>query len=208
MGKRNQSLKKFFSQAKFCGSFNSKNKIQNDESIDEYCFIGRSNVGKSSIINSITNNHSLAKISKTPGRTQTINFFSLKNHLYIVDLPGYGYAKVSKVIQQQLIELINNYLKYHNALKHIFILIDTKVGIKNSDMDIFDLIYNYEKKFSIIGTKIDKSSKSYIEHQKQSILTLMKNYPKSFSEIFFTSSKTYEGIIDVQKQIYQLSQNK
>ena len=208
MVKGNQNLKKFFSQAKFFSSFNSENNIESDKSIYEYCFIGRSNVGKSSIINSLTNNRSLAKISKTPGRTQTINFFSLKNHLYIVDLPGYGYAKVSKVIQQQLRELINNYLKYRNTLKHIFVLIDSKVGIKNSDIDIFDLIYVYEKRFSIIFTKTDKSTISYIEQQKHSILTLMKNYPKSFSDIYFTSSKTKDGIIDVQKQIYQLSQSK
>ena len=208
MSRGNQSLKKFFSQAKFFSSFNSENNIKSDNSIDEYCFIGRSNVGKSSIINSLTNNHSLAKISKTPGRTQTINFFILKNHLYIVDLPGYGYAKVSKVIQYQLSELIKNYLKYRNTLKHIFVLIDSKVGIKNSDIDIFDLIYSYDKKFSIICTKTDKSSKSYMEQQKKSLITLMKNYPKSFSDIFFTSSKTKDGIIDVQKQIYQLSQSK
>ena len=208
MGKGNQNLKKFFSHAKFFSSFNSENNIKSDNSIDEYCFIGRSNVGKSSIINSLTNNHSLAKTSKTPGRTQTINFFILRNHLYIVDLPGYGYAKVSKVVQNQLSELIKNYLKYRSTLKHIFVLIDSKVGIKNSDIDIFDLIYSYEKMFSIIFTKADKSSKSYMEQQKKSLLTLMKNYPKSFSEIFFTSSKNKEGIIDVQKQIYRLSQIK
>ena len=171
-------------------------------------FAGRSNVGKSSVINKITARRNLARTSKTPGRTRELNYFSYGENINIVDLPGYGYAKVSKVVQNQLSELIKNYLKYRSTLKHIFVLIDSKVGIKNSDIDIFDLIYSYEKMFSIILTKTDKTSKSYMEQQKNSLLTLMKNYPKSFSEIFFTSSKNKEGIIDVQKQIYRLSQIK
>ena len=159
-------------------------------------------------MNAITRKKKLAKTSKTPGRTQSINVFEINNKINIIDLPGYGFAKVSKVMHKQLSELINNYIKYRNTLKHIFVLIDSKVGIKDLDIDMFDLIYEYEKKFSIIFTKADKTSKSYMEQQKKSLLTLMKNYPKSFSEIFFTSSKNKEGIIDVQKQIYRLSQIK
>ena len=113
---------------------------------------------------------------------------------------------MSKVLRLQLNYLINAYIKHRYNLNHIFVLIDTKIGIKNSDIDIFDLLHSCNRNFSIVYTKIDKSNKSYINKLNYSTPTLMKNYPNSFSQIFFTSSKTKEGILDVQKEIYQLSQ--
>ena len=173
----------------------------------ECCFVGRSNVGKSSIINAIAKNKKLAKTSKTPGRTQAINIFSIKENINLVDLPGYGYANVSKVLREQLSDLIETYIKDRENLSHIFVLMDAKVGIKNSDIDMLDLINFFQKKFSIIFTKIDKCSKSHIDNQNNSILSLMKNYPNIFTQTFFTSTKTNEGIIDVQKEIFRLSKN-
>ena len=96
MGSANQILKNFFSKSQFLGSFKSIKEIESYNSNSEYCFIGRSNVGKSSIINSITNNRFLAKISKTPGRTQSINIFSLENDFFIVDLPGMAMQRCRK----------------------------------------------------------------------------------------------------------------
>ena len=152
-------------------------------------------------------NKKLAKTSKTPGRTQAINIFSIKEDINIVDLPGYGYAKISKVLREQLSYLIETYIKDRENLSHIFLLVDAKVGIKNSDIDMLDLINFFQKKFSIVFTKIDKCSKSHIDNQNNSILSLMKNYPNIFTQTFFTSIKTNEGIIDVQKEIYRLSKN-
>jgi len=207
MGNANRSANRFFQSTEFIGSFKSIESIPSFNRLGECCFVGRSNVGKSSIINAITNNNKLANTSKTPGRTQSINIFNIKDRINLVDLPGYGYAKVSKILQNQLIDLIKNYIEFRVNLKHVFVLIDTKVGIKNSDIDMFDLLSISKKKFNIILTKIDKCPKTFIENQKKSIISLMKNYPIFFSNIFFTSSKTNYGITDIQKELYKLSQN-
>ena len=201
----NKSLNSFFSANKFIGSFDSIKQMPSLNDFPEFCFIGRSNVGKSSIINAITKTKNLAKTSKTPGRTQSINIFTINNKISIADLPGYGFAKVSKVLHKRLNDLLNDYIKYREKLIHVFILIDTKIGIKNSDIDMFDMLSVNEKKFSIILTKIDKCSKSHIIDQKNSIKTLMNNYKNIFLEILPSSGKTNEGIVDLQKQVYQLS---
>ena len=200
----NRSLNLFFSQNNFLGSFNDIHKIPNNN-FPECCFIGRSNVGKSSIINAITKTKKLAKISKTPGRTQSINLFEINKAINIVDLPGYGYAKISKNIRDQLSNLIESYITNRENLAKVFVLIDCKVGIKSSDIDIFDSITSSNKNFSIVLTKTDKCSTNFIQSQMASILTLMKNYQKNFMKIHACSSKNNNGILDIQKDIFNLS---
>ena len=207
MSNGRRSLNKFFTANQFIGSFKDVKNIPALNNLFECCFVGRSNVGKSSIINAITKNKKLAKTSKTPGRTQAINIFSIKEDINIADLPGYGYANVSKVLREQLSYLIETYIRNRENLSHIFLLVDAKVGIKNTDIDMLDLLNFFQKNFSIVFTKIDKCSKTHIDKQNNSILSLMKNYPNFFTQTFFTSIKTNEGIIDVQKEIYRLSKN-
>ena len=199
-------LNLFFSQNKFLGSFNDIYKIPNVD-LPECCFIGRSNVGKSSIINAIAKTKKLAKISKTPGRTQSANFFLINKAVHIVDLPGYGYAKLSKVVRDQLSDLIEKYICKRENLFQVFVLIDCKVGIKDSDIDIFDYITFSNKKFLIVLTKTDKCSPSIISKQIRSIATLMKNYKKNFIEIISSSSKNNNGILIIQKNIFNLSKH-
>ena len=206
MAKSNKNLNTFFSSNKFLGSFKSYQDIPYSEIKKECCFIGRSNVGKSSLLNAITKNKKLAKTSKTPGRTQSINVFEINNKINIIDLPGYGFAKVSKVIRENLIALIENYIEYRKELDHVFLLIDSKVGIKNSDIDMLDLLSDCSRKFSIILTKIDKISNNYLEYQKKSILSLMQNYEKSFTKIYQSETKKNNGITEIQRSIYGLSQ--
>ena len=200
----NRSLNLFFSKNNFLGSFNDIYKIPNAD-LPECCFVGRSNVGKSSIINAITKTKKLAKISKTPGRTQSANLFEINNAINIVDLPGYGYAKVSKNIRDQLSDLIESYITNRENLAKVFVLIDCKVGIKSSDIDFFDLITSSNKNFSIVLTKTDKCSIKFIQSQIASIFTLMKNYQKNFIKIYASSSKNNNGILDIQKDIFNLS---
>ena len=200
----NRSLNLFFSKNNFLGSFNDIYKIPNAD-LPECCFVGRSNVGKSSIINAITKTKKLAKISKTPGRTQSANLFEINNAINIVDLPGYGYAKVSKNIRDQLSDLIESYITNRENLAKVFVLIDCKVGIKSSDIDFFDLITSSNKNFSIVLTKTDKCSIKFIQSQMASIFTLMKNYQKNFIKIYASSSKNNNGILDIQKDIFNLS---
>ena len=199
-------LNLFFSQNNFLGSFNDIYKIPNAD-LPECCFVGRSNVGKSSIINAITKTNKLAKISKTPGRTQSANLFEINKAINIVDLPGYGYAKVSKNTRDQLSYLIDSYIGNRENLIRIFILIDCRVGIKNSDIDIFDFVASSNKNFSIVLTKIDKCSADFVKKQMGSIVTLMKNYKKNFINIFASSSKKNNGILDIQKDIFNLSKH-
>ena len=208
MSNANKSLNNFFNKNKFIGSFQSYRDIKNNLNTKDCCFIGRSNVGKSSIINSLTRKRNLAKTSKTPGRTQSINIFIINDKINLVDLPGYGYAKVSKVIRKNLETLIQEYIEYQLELIQTYVLIDAKVGVKNSDIDMFDLLSDSNRKFSIIFTKIDKCSKSYLEELENSIQSLMKSYIKHFDRFFFTSTKKFEGIIDIQKDIYNLSKQK
>jgi|TARA_B110000196_G_scaffold125033_1_gene108446 GTP-binding protein len=204
MSNGNKLLNLFFSQNIFLGSFNFVEEVRN-ENLPECCFVGRSNVGKSTIINAITKSKKLAKTSKTPGRTQNINLFKISNKVNIVDLPGYGYAKISKLKRNQLYDLIESYLSERKNLKQIFVLIDCKVGIKDVDIDIFDTISESDKKFSVILTKIDKCALSFIKKQNESLLSLMQNYKSHFNNIHETSSSKNIGITDMQKEIFNLS---
>ena len=208
MAKTNSSLNNFFNSNKFLGSFNSYQDIPYSEIKNECCFIGRSNVGKSSLLNAVTKTKKLAKTSKTPGRTQSINVFKINNKVNIIDLPGYGFARVSKVMRENLIILIEDYIENREILNHVFLLIDAKVGIKNSDIDMLDFLNNSLKKFSIVLTKIDKISSNQANFQKNSILSLMKNYKKTFQNIYLSETKKNSGINEIQKTIYGLAQIK
>ena len=201
-GKR--SLNLFFSKNNFIGSFNTVGLIPS-KNIAECCFVGRSNVGKSSIINAITKSKKLAKTSKTPGRTQSINLFKINDIINIADMPGYGYAKVSKIKREELNNLIEAYIVNRANLLQVFVLIDCKVGVKDIDIDIFDSIGNTNKKFSIILTKSDKCASNFVAEQQKSIISLMQNYNNNFIKIHSTSSKKNLGIIDIQKAIFNLS---
>ncbi len=152
----------------------------------------------------LTKTKKLAKTSKTPGRTQSINVFAINNKINIIDLPGYGFAKVSKVMRGNLIILIEEYIQNRKSLDHVFLLIDSKVGIKNTDIDMMDFINNCSKNFSLVLTKIDKISSNQREFQKKSILSLMKNYKKTFQNIYLTETKKNNGIYEIQKTIYGL----
>lgn len=204
MTNASRSLNLFFSKNTFKGSFNSFTEVPNKH-LPECCFIGRSNVGKSSIINAITKSKKLAKTSKTPGRTQNINLFLINDKINIIDLPGYGYAKISKIKRQELSYLIKNYLINRENLKQIFVLIDCKVGLKDSDIDILDIISESDKQFSIILTKVDKCATNFINKQKKSLLSLFKNYKSHFNTIFSSSSNKNIGIVDIQKKIFNLT---
>jgi len=204
MTRSSRLLNLFFSKYIFLGSFNEVEKLPNIK-LPECCFVGRSNVGKSSIINAVTKSKKLAKISKTPGRTQSANLFEISQKLNLVDLPGYGYAKLSAGLREQLSSLIISYLEERNNLKKTYVLIDCKVGIKNIDIDTLDIINNTNKSFTVILTKTDKCSKNFVVKQKNSIASLLRNYPRTFTNIIATSSKNIDGILDVQKDIFTIT---
>ena len=144
------------------------------DNLVEVAFAGRSNVGKSSLINALFGQRKLAKTSSTPGRTQQLNYFNLDNKLYVVDLPGYGFAKAPKDIVRNWQNLINTYLIGRASLRRVFLLIDSRHGIKKIDEEIMDMLDKAAVTYQIVLTKIDKISTKELErivaetHQKVS----------------------------------------
>ena len=166
--------------------------------IPEICFTGRSNVGKSSLINAITNRKSLASTSNKPGHTRRIFFYNIAKKFMLVDLPGYGYAKASKSKIEKMSKLVFLYLTKRTYLKIVYILIDSRHGFKESDISFLEFLDVNKISFQIVFTKIDKINKDEREVLIRGMLfhKLIKN-----SHPFFTSSKTKLGVKDIKKQI-------
>lgn len=133
------------------------------DSLVEVAFAGRSNVGKSSLINALFGQKKLAKTSSTPGRTQQLNYFNLNNQLYLVDLPGYGFAKAPKDVVKNWQNLINTYLVGRASLRRVFLLIDSRHGIKKIDEEIMDMLDKAAVTYQIVLTKVDKISSKELE---------------------------------------------
>ena len=148
MKKGYKSLNAFFSNILFLGAFFNYKDLPNLE-IPEICFIGRSNVGKSSLINKLTKKN-IAKTSKTPGRTRSLNLFTINNKVILMDLPGYGFAKFSKEIKKKLLISVRDYMEKRKNLKHIFILVDSKIGMKSGDYETILFLSEIDVSFSII----------------------------------------------------------
>ena len=155
----------------------------------EFSFVGRSNVGKSSLINSITTRKKLAKTSKTPGRTQLINYFKINNEFYIVDLPGYGFAKVPKAMKKEWGDTMNRYLASHRK-KLVFVLLDIRRIPNNDDLEMLQWLDHYEVPFKIIFTKIDKVSAN---EKYKCIKDIRKKIEFHNDDVLFHSSLSNEG---------------
>ena len=162
--------------------------------IPEVCFAGRSNVGKSSLINSICTKRSLARTSNTPGRTQLIHFYSIQNKLFLSDLPGYGYAKAPKSKIFEWTKLMENYFKNRINLTRVFILIDARRGLKNSDHELMDLLNIVAVNFQCILTKIDKISSKALNDIVTDTKYQIKDYAAAYPEIIETSANKKIGI--------------
>ena len=173
----------------------------------EYAFIGRSNVGKSSLINMITNQKKLAKTSSTPGKTQLINHFLINNSWYIVDLPGYGYAKTSKSNKKYFQKSITEYFKKRKQLVSAFILIDIRHSPLKIDLEFILWLATNKIPFSIIFTKTDKISKIEIDNK---LLNYKKELEKNWEilpEFFISSSEKYIGKEDILNYIDKINQS-
>ena len=158
----------------------------------EIAFIGRSNVGKSSILNMLLNKRSIAKVSKIPGKTKLINYFLINDSMYFVDLPGYGYAKLSKQNKFEISKITKSYFTDREQLKQIFLLIDVRHEIQKSDYSFMVFLKSLNKDFIIIFTKTDKIKDSLIEDYCKNYLQSIKNlYSKNI--YFKSSSKSKNG---------------
>lgn len=158
--------------------------------LPEFAFIGRSNVGKSSLINALVKQKSLARVSVTPGRTQQVNFFCLTDKLLLVDLPGYGFAKAPKNLVKAWERMSLGYLKNRANLKRLFLLIDSRHGIKKNDLDFMESLDNFGIAYQIILTKLDKTNKDIISSITDYFKNHIHKHPAMFPEIILSSSKT------------------
>ncbi len=168
----------------------------------EIAFAGKSNVGKSSLINALLNRKSLARTSSAPGKTQTINFYNINNFMYCVDLPGYGFAKVSKETQAKWGRMIENYLKKSKMLKAVFLLIDIRHEPGNNDVEMYDWIVHNGFEPIIIATKLDKIKRSQI--QKNVKIIKEKLQVKPGTRVIPFSSETKQGREEVWALIDEL----
>ena len=198
-----KSLNNFFSKNEFLGSYYDFAKVPKFNK-PEICFIGRSNVGKSSLINKITKEKNLAKTSKTPGRTQSLNLYLINDKIILADLPGYGFAKISENLKKQLYKLIKEYVEKRTNLNHIFLLIDAKIGIKKNDLETLFYLKDLRIPSTIILTKIDKCSKKIMRDNYKKISLILSNISPKFQTIYSTSSQNNDGIANIQKNIYSI----
>lgn len=166
--------------------------------LPEIAFAGRSNVGKSSLINAITGQKALARTSHTPGRTQQVNFFNLCDKMHIVDLPGYGYARASKDKVKSWNVVIRTYLKGRPTLRRVCMLIDSRHGVKESDIEIMQMLNDAAVTFQIVLTKVDKVKKQELEKRYQEITELLQKHPAAFPQIAATSSAKNIGIAEIR----------
>ena len=160
----------------------------------EICFAGRSNVGKSTLINALTGRKALARTSNTPGRTQEINFFTLMESHYLVDLPGYGFANAPVLVVKKWQRLLRAYLSGRATLRRVFLLIDARHGPKEVDEEIMALLGTAAVTFQVVLTKIDKPSKGDFSKVLAKTQKVLQKYPAAYPEIIATSSEKGTGL--------------
>ncbi|MCC6598837.1 MAG: YihA family ribosome biogenesis GTP-binding protein [Alphaproteobacteria bacterium] len=169
-----------------------------EAALPEIAFAGRSNVGKSSLVNALTGRKTLARTSNTPGRTQQLNFFDLGGRLCLVDMPGYGYAKVSKTERAAWTKLIHGFLRGRAPLRCVFILVDSRHGLKESDLELMKMLDSTAVSYRIILTKADKSTPEEIEKISAVILEQLKKQAAAYPGVHATSSESGAGIAELR----------
>jgi GTP-binding protein len=175
----------------------------------EVAFAGRSNVGKSSLINALTGRTSLARVSVTPGRTRELNFFTLGKDaaLYLVDMPGYGYARASKSEIKGWTRLIRDYLKGRRELKRVFLLIDARHGIKPNDEETMTAMDEAAVSYQVVLTKADKPKASELEATKAKVAEKLAKHPAAYPQVLTTSARMGSGIPELRAAVAVLAPN-
>ncbi len=172
--------------------------------IAEVAFAGRSNVGKSSLLNALLGRRSLARVSNTPGRTRELNYFSVGDSLYVVDMPGYGYAKAPKSLVAGWTQLIHDYLRGRQELKRVMLLIDSRHGIKPSDREIMTMLDKAAVSYQAVLTKADKPKSGDLAGVIQQTEAELKKHPAAFPAVLATSAVEGMGIDELRAAIAAL----
>lgn len=171
----------------------------------EVCFAGRSNVGKSTLINALTNHAGLARASNTPGRTQELNYFDAQGRLYVVDLPGYGYAKAPKYKVEAWTKLTRAFLRGRATLRRIFVLVDSRHGLKPVDLELMDMLDETAVTYQIVLTKTDKLKKGQLARVQAQTAQSIAKRPAAFPVISLTSSEKGQGMAELRAEIASLA---
>ena len=169
--------------------------------LPEFALVGRSNVGKSSLINTLLNNKSIAKISSKPGKTLLINHFRINDKFYIVDLPGYGYATISKKIKEDIKIMHKSYFKSRKELFYTLLLIDIRHEIQQNDLDFMEFLNSNYCPFIIIFTKSDKLKVIDLDKRLETLKKQLSDYWEDFPKMIITSSKNKKGIDEIHSFI-------
>ena len=164
-----------------------------ESGLKEFAFIGRSNVGKSSLLNMLSGKKALAKVSATPGHTQLINFFTMNEQWTLVDLPGYGYAKMPKSMRRGFVEMVTNYLSKRPNIACVFVLVDSRLEPQEIDLEFIEWLVSCEVPMALVFTKADKLKDQHIENNIAAFLQELKKWCEGEPEMFITSSETKTG---------------
>ena len=189
-----------------CKFFHGTDTLRNlpQASLPEVAFVGRSNVGKSSLINAMTGRNSLARTSSTPGRTQQLNFFNLGDKIIIVDLPGYGYAKVSKAQVARWTNTMKAFLRGRAPLRRICLLIDARRGLKDVDREMMDLMDSAAVVYQFVFTKVDKTSEKELRQNISVTKEELKKRPAAFPVLIQTSAQAKTGLKELRASLAEL----
>ncbi len=171
----------------------------------EYAFVGRSNVGKSSLINFLAGNSKLAKTSSTPGKTLLINHYLVDESWYLVDLPGYGYAKISKKMREKLVIMLHDYLRKRTNLVCVFVLIDCRIDPQQSDLDFMNFLIINQIPFAIVFTKADKRGIQTYKSKMDIYRKKLEDIWESLPPVFVTSSQSRSGSTEIVEYIKLLN---
>lgn len=182
--------------AVFSFSSSALSQIPSD-GLPEFAFIGRSNVGKSSLVNMLTGNSSLAKVSATPGKTRLINHFLINDEWYLVDLPGYGYAKVGKTEREKFSKLITDYVAKSEKMVFLFVLVDSRLEPQRIDLDFINMLGEEQVPFGLVFTKTDKLSENQTISNIAFYKRILRQTWDELPMMFVTSSKNKKGREDI-----------
>lgn len=171
----------------------------------EICFAGRSNVGKSSLINALTNRKGLARASNTPGRTRELNYFNVDDRLNLVDLPGYGYARAPKDQISNWTRLTRSFLRGRAGLRRVFLLIDSRHGIKPSDIELMEMLDDAAVTYQLVLTKTDKIKRGELDKVMRRTSRTINKRPAAHPELMVTSSEKKTGLDDLRAEIATLA---
>ncbi|KAA5613141.1 YihA family ribosome biogenesis GTP-binding protein [Rhodovastum atsumiense] len=193
--------------ARECRFFHGAQRLDHlpEPGLPEVAFAGRSNVGKSSLVNALTGRRTLARASNQPGRTQQLNFFDLGSRLVLVDMPGYGYAQAAQQVKEDWQGLMFEFLRGRPTLRRVVLLLDARIEIKQSDLTVIDLLDRAAVTYQLVVTKIDSVKPPALERKLAEVSALARRHPAAHMEVHATSAETGTGIPELRAALAELA---